>query len=39
MRSKKSVSSVIWQTVKEQKWLSCGILIAVIGAIVTSVVH
>lgn len=36
MRSKKSVSSVIWQTVKEQKWLSCGILIAVIGAIVTA---
>ena len=36
MRSKTSVSSVIWQTVKEQKWLSCGILIAVIGAIVTA---
>ena len=36
MRSKKSVSSVIWQTVKEQKWLSCGIAIAVIGAIVTA---
>ena len=36
MRSKTSVSSVMWQTVKEQKWLSCGILIAVIGAIVTA---
>ena len=36
MRSKTSVSSVIWQTVKAQKWLSCGILIAVIGAIVTA---
>lgn len=36
MRSQKSVRGVIWKTVKKEKWLSLGIVFAVIGAIVTA---
>ncbi len=36
MRSQKSVRGVIWKTVKREKWLSLGIVFAVIGAIVTA---
>ena len=36
MHSQKSVRGVIWKTVKKEKWLSLGIVFAVIGAIVTA---
>lgn len=36
MRSQKSVRGVIWKTVKKEKWLSLGIVFAVISAIVTA---
>lgn len=36
MRSQKSVRGVIWKTIKKEKWLSLGIVFAVIGAIVTA---
>ena len=29
---KRQVKTVIWQTVKKQKWLSLGIVLAVVGA-------
>ena len=30
--------TVIWQTVKKQKWLSLGIILAVVGAVVTALI-
>ena len=36
MHSSKNVGSVMWQTVKKQKWLSAGIVCAVAGAILTA---
>ena len=33
---KRQVKTVIWQTVKKQKWLSLGIVLAVVGAVVTA---
>ena len=34
----KQVKSVIWQTVKDQKWLSFGIVLAVVGAVVAALI-
>ena len=39
MHSSKNVGSVMWQTVKKQKWLSAGIVCAVAGAILTALLH
>ena len=36
MHSSKNIGSVMWQTVKKQKWLSAGIVCAVAGAILTA---
>ena len=35
---KRQVRTVIWQTVKKQKWLSLGIVLAVVGAVVTALI-
>lgn len=35
---KRQVKTVIWQTVKKQKWLSLGIILAVVGAVVTALI-
>lgn len=35
---KRQVKTVIWQTVKKQKWLSLGIVLAVVGAVVTALI-
>lgn len=35
---KRQVKTVIWQTVKKQKWLSLGIILAVAGAVVTALI-
>ncbi|CCY33406.1 putative uncharacterized protein [Ruminococcus sp. CAG:60] len=35
---KRQVKTVIWQTVKKQKWLSIGIVLAVVGAVVTALI-
>ena len=35
---KRQVKTVIWQTVKKQKWLSFGIVLAVVGAVVTALI-
>lgn len=35
---KQQVSSVIWKTVLQQKWLSMGIVLAVVGAVVTALI-
>ena len=35
---KRQVNTVIWQTVKKQKWLSLGIILAVVGAVVTALI-
>ena len=34
--SSKNVGSVMWRTIKKQKWLSAGIVCAVAGAILTA---
>ena len=36
--NKTQVKTVIWQTVKQQKWLSLGIVLAVVGAVVTALI-
>ena len=35
---KNQVKNVIWKTVLQQKWLSIGIVLAVIGAVVTALI-
>ena len=35
---KRQVKTVIWQTVKKQKWLSLGIVLAVVGTVVTALI-
>ena len=35
---KRQVKSVIWKTVLQQKWLSMGIVLAVVGAVVTALI-
>lgn len=35
---KRQVKTVIWQTVKKQKWLFLGIILAVVGAVVTALI-
>lgn len=35
---KRQVKTVIWQTVKKQKWLSLGIVLTVVGAVVTALI-
>lgn len=35
---KRQAKTVIWQTVKKQKWLSLGIILAVVGAVVTALI-
>ena len=35
---KRQVKTAIWQTVKKQKWLSLGIILAVVGAVVTALI-
>ncbi len=35
---KRQAKTVIWQTVKKQKWLSLGIVLAVVGAVVTALI-
>ena len=35
---KNQVKKVIWKTVLQQKWLSIGIVLAVIGAVVTALI-
>lgn len=35
---KRQVKTVIWQTVKKQKWLSLGIILAVVGAVLTALI-
>lgn len=35
---KRQVKTVIWQTVKKQKWLSLGIILAVVGAVVIALI-
>ena len=35
---KRQVKSVIWKTILQQKWLSIGIVLAVVGAVVTALI-